>query len=191
MTSILKVDSIQNAAGASEIKIDTIKNATGTAAMTIASDGAITTTKTVTVTARPAFTVVGLSTSTSLTAANTYFDYITGWTTTRVNQGSLLNAGGYAEIPSGQAGLYDVSWFVHGITSTTYSSALLYLYDASASAYVILMSSFAANDYSNYTCGSRLILDLAVGDKIYAGFDDRYGTPSSESYRNIFSMYKI
>ena len=39
MTSILKVDSIQNAAGASEIKIDTIKNSTGTAAMTIDSSG--------------------------------------------------------------------------------------------------------------------------------------------------------
>lgn len=49
MTSILKVDSIQNAAGASEIKIDTIKNATGTAAMTIDSGGRIFTP------ARPAF----------------------------------------------------------------------------------------------------------------------------------------
>lgn len=41
MTSILKVDSIQNAAGASEIKIDTIKNATGTAAMAIDSAGRV------------------------------------------------------------------------------------------------------------------------------------------------------
>ena len=176
---------------ASIIGVETLQHTNGTTAATIASDGAITTTKTVTVTARPAFNVVGLQTSTSLTAANTNFNYITSWNTTRLNQGSLLNAGGYAEIPTGQAGLYNISWFVHGINSTTYTSAILYLYDASASAYVAVLNAFAYNDYSNYTTGSNLIYDLDVGDKLYAGFDSRYGVPSTTSYRNIFSMYKI
>lgn len=56
MTSILKVDSIQNAAGASEIKIDTIKNAAGVSAMTIDSSGIVTTP------VRPAFRAYAAST---------------------------------------------------------------------------------------------------------------------------------
>jgi len=173
------------------LKVDSIAQSNGTTAATIASDGAITTTKTVTVTARPAFTVVGRSTSTSLTAAHANFDYINAWHTTRLNQGSLLNAGGYAEIPAGQAGLYDITWLVHGINSATHTSALLYMYDASASAYVCIVNAFAASDYSNYTTGTHLVLDVDVGDQFYAGFDDRYGVPSTESFRNMFSMYKI
>lgn len=176
---------------ASIIGVEQLQHTNGTTAATIASDGAITTTKTVTVTARPAFTVVGRADHASLTAAHANFDYITDWNTTRLNQGSLLNSGGYAEIPTGQAGLYNISWFVHGINSSDYTSAILHLYDASASAYVTLLNAYAFNDYSNYTTGGNFIYDLSVGDKLYAGFDDRYGVPSTTSYRNIFSMYKI
>jgi hypothetical protein len=176
---------------ASIIGVETLQNPNGTTAATIATDGSITTTKTVTVTARPAFLVVGRADHASLTAANSTFDYITTWTSTRLNQGSLLNSGGYAEIPAGQAGLYNISFFIHGINSNDYTSAILYLYDASASAYVNLLNAYAFNDYSNYTTGGNLIYDLSVGDKLYAGFDDRYGVPSGESYRNTFSMYKI
>ena len=176
----------------SKLYVDEIASKTGGVnSITIDSDGAITTPKTVTVTARPAFTVVGRSTSTSLTAAHANFDYINAWHTTRLNQGSLLNAGGYAEIPAGQAGLYDITWLVHGINSATHTSALLYMYDASASAYVCIVNAFAASDYSNYTTGTHLVLDEDVGDQFYAGFDDRYGVPSTESFRNMFSMYKI
>ena len=139
----------------------------------------------------PSFQVRGRAGSTSLTAAETNFDYITSWTTTDFDTGGLLNAGGYAEIPSGKDGLYQVYYSVGGTTATDYGSAWLFLYDTSASTYTQLSRDYSNNDYSGYTTGGNFILELDVGDRIYAGYDDRYGVPSGTDSYTRFHMYLI
>ena len=139
----------------------------------------------------PSFQVRGRAGSTSLTAAETNFDYITSWTTTDFDTGGLLNAGGYAEIPSGKDGLYQVYYSVGATTAINYSTAWLFWYDTSASTYTQLCRDYSANDYDGYTMGGNFILELDVGDRIYAGYDDRYGVPSANDTYSRFSMYLI
>lgn len=139
----------------------------------------------------PSFQVRGRAGSTSLTAAETNFDYITSWTTTDFDTGGLLNAGGYAEIPSGKDGLYQVYYSTSSGSSANYESAWLFWYDTSTSTYIHLCRDYSANDYNGYTTGANFILELDVGDRIYAGYDDRYSAPTSADYYSRFSMYLI
>ena len=171
MTSILKVDNIQNSSGTSALSIDSSG---------IVKRNVI-----------PSFQVRGRAVSTSLTAADTNFDYITSWTTTDFDTGGLLNAGGYAEIPTGKAGLYQVYYSVGAVTGINYSTAWLFWYDTSASTYTQFCRDYSANDYDGYTIGGNFILELDVGDRIYTGYDDRYGVPASSDVYSRFSMYLI
>jgi hypothetical protein len=138
---------------------------------------------------RPIFSARGCATSTSLTAANTNFDYITSWTTTDIDVGSLLNAGGYAEIPTGFGGIYQITWVTASTTTTNYNSAIMYHYDGST--YTNLIYHFAFNDYSQYSTGTTLFYQCDEGDKIYVGFDDRYGIPDTSNLKHNFSMMYI
>tara|TARA_A200000159_G_scaffold96573_1_gene89618 strand:- start:76 stop:594 length:519 start_codon:yes stop_codon:yes gene_type:complete len=167
---------------ASILNVDQINNAAGTSALTIESSGLVKHPQ------RPIFSVRGRANSTSLTAANTNFDYITSWTTTDINVGSLLNAGGYAQVPTGFGGIYQITWVTNSQTagSLNYKSAFMYHYDGST--YTHLMRHFAGNDYSNYTVGTTFFYQLDAGDIIYAGYDDRYATPHAEDTRSNFSM---
>ena len=176
MTSILKVDNIQNSSG--------------TSAMSIDSSGNVTTTNPIVMTGRPAFGVRGTASRTSLTAAASYFDYVTSWTTTDFDQGNLLDSG-YAEVPTGYSGIYQISFHVGWVSSVNYTSAYLYWYDLSATTYKKIYGDYSANDYNGYSTGRTVLLDLDVGDKIYAGFDDRYGLPDTSDNETSFSMMYI
>lgn len=172
---------------ASILNVDQIRNAAGTSAMTIDSGGIVKRN------VIPSFQVRGRAGSTSLTAAETNFDYITSWTTTDFDTGGLLNAGGYAEIPSGKNGLYQVYYSVGNTSASTnnYGTGWLFWYDTSASTYTHLCRDYSANDYGGYTTGGNFILELDVGDRIYAGYDDRYGVPSASGHYSRFHMYLI
>ena len=139
----------------------------------------------------PSFQVRGMAGSTSLTAADANFDYITSWTTTDLNTGGILNAGGYAEIPSGGAGLYQIYFSVGNGTSANYGTAWLFWYDTSAGTYSQLCRDYSLSDYDGYTTGGNFILELDVGDRIYAGYDDRYKVPSANHVYSRFHMYLI
>lgn len=168
MASILNVDQIGH-------------SSSGTTGLQINSSGRVTQPQ------RPIFSVRGLAGSTSLTAADTNFDYITSWTTTDINVGGLLNAGGYAQVPTGFAGNYQITWVTNSQQGTlNYNSAFMYHYDGST--YTLLMRHYAANDYSNYSTGTTFFYPLDEGDIIYAGFDDRYSVPHAEDARSNFSM---
>lgn len=165
----------------STLYVDNIYSKTGTSqALTIASNGLVTHPQ------RPIFSVRGRANSTSLTAADANFDYITTWTTTDINVGGLLNAGGYAQVPTGFGGNYQITWVTNSLISTDYNSAFMYHYDGST--YTHLMRHFAGNDYSNYSTGTTFFYPLDEGDIIYAGYDDRYGVPHAEDTRSNFSM---
>jgi len=167
MASILNVDQIGH-------------STTGTTALEIASNGLVTHPK------RPIFSARGVATSTSLTAADTNFDYVTSWTSTDVDVGNLLNAGGYAQVPTGFGGIYQITFVINDVTSTNYNSAQIYFYDGST--YTLLMTHFGANDYDKYSTGTTLFYPLSEGDILYAGFDDRYGVPATSDAKCNFSM---
>ena len=136
--------------------------------------------------ATPSCQARGMASSTSLTAANTNFDYFTSWTTTDFNHRALLNSGGYCEIPSGFGGKYFLTFITNGVTTTDYNTAWIFHYDGST--YTQLQRDYAANEYTNYTCGGAYIFHFDVGDKLYFGFDDRYGTPASTAHYSRMSM---
>jgi len=166
---------------ASILNVDQIGHSTsGTAGLQISSSGRVIHPQ------RPVLSVRGMAGSTSLTAADTNFDYVTSWTTTDVDVGGLLNAGGYAQVPTGFGGTYQVTWIVNGITSSTFNSSVAFSYNGSS--YTMLWEHFASNDYTNYTVGTTLFLTLNDGDRVYAGYDDRYGVPSSLDRDCNFSM---
>jgi len=167
MASILNVDQIGH-------------STTGTTALEIASNGLVTHPK------RPIFSVRGMASSTSLTAATSEFDYITGWTTTDIDVGNLLNSGGYAQVPTGFGGIYQMTWVTNHATANDYNTAFMYHYDGST--YTRLMRHFALNDYNSYSTGTTLFYSLNEGDIIYVGYDDRYGVPQASDDRCNFSM---
>jgi hypothetical protein len=128
----------------------------------------------------------GRASSTSLTAAASEFDYFTGWTTTDFNHGALLNSGGYCEIPSGFGGKYFMTFQTNSTTTTNYNTAWIYHYDGST--YTQIQRDYAYNDYSNYTVGGPYIFHFDAGDRLYFGFDDRYGVPSGSDHYSRMSM---
>ena len=176
-----------NIAVSGNLDVGTIRDAAGTnTAMTINSSGAVRKT------GLPAFNVRGNGGATSLTAANTNFDYVSTWSATDVNQGSLLNAGGYAEVPSGWDGLYLVHWHVGWVQPNgSYDSSWLFKYDASANSYTTMFLNYSSNDYEGYSTGGSVIVNLSAGDRMYAGYDDRYGVPNNSSTEHVFHMHFI
>ena len=164
------------------LNVGTIKDVTGTTtALSISSNGLVTHPT------RPIFSVRGNGANTSLTAADTNFDYISTWTTTDVNVGGLLNAGGYAQAPTGFGGIYQITWVTNSQQgSLNFNSAEMYHYDGST--YTNLVRHYAYNDYSNYSTGTTFFYQLDEGDIIYAGFDDRYSEPSPDDNKSNFSM---
>lgn len=165
----------------STLHLSTIKDSTGTNnALSIASNGLVTHPQ------RPIFSARGVATSTSLTGAHANFDYVTSWTTTDIDVGNLLQSGGYAEVPTGFAGIYQITWVSNATTTTNFNSAIIFHYDGSS--YTTLAWHYAYNDYNGYSTGTTLFYDLDVGDRIYVGFDDRYGAPSASQNQHNFSM---
>jgi hypothetical protein len=166
------------------INAGTIKDATGTnTGLTINSSGRVAHPK------RPILSARGVATSATLSAADSTFNSVTSWTTTDVNVGGLLNAGGYAEVPTGFAGIYQITWISNAVTTTDYNSAMIYHYDGST--YTQLVLHYSSNDYNGYSTGTTLFYDLDEGDKIYVGYDNQYGTPSTANNKHNFSMMYI
>jgi hypothetical protein len=165
---------------ASIIGVQELQHTNGTSAMTIASNGLVKHPQ------RPIFSVRGVASGTSLTAAETNFDYVTSWTTTDVDVGNLLNAGGYAEVPTGFGGIYQITYVINRVTTTDYNNAIMYAYNGSS--YTKLMQHFAFNDYDKYSTGTTLFYSLSEGDRIYVGWNDAYGVPGTEDFYSNFSM---
>ena len=173
---------------ASIINVDQMgHSSSGNTALTVDSSGNLSVSGKLSQPARPIFSVRGNGGSTSLTAADANFDYISTWSTTDINVGGLLNAGGYAQAPAGFGGIYQITWITNSMSGTlNYKSAFMYHYDGST--YTHLMRHFSGNDYSNYSTGTTFFYHLDAGDIIYAGFDDQFAAPHSSDARSNFSM---
>ena len=179
MTSILKVSEIQDPTNSNT-------------ALTIDTSGNVTASNNLKVTGRPAFGARGYGTNNTLPAASSNFLYIDSWTVTDFNQGGLLTSGGYAEVPTGWAGIYNISFRIGWISSANYTSALVFWYDASSSTYTNVMENYSLNDYQGYVTGGSIVLNLGEGDRIYAGFHASYGTPATgAAHEHGFNMFYV
>jgi hypothetical protein len=168
----------------SKIYVDEIRHSGGAeSALTINSSGRVAHPK------RPILSVRGVATSATLSAADSTFNSVTSWTTTDVDVGGLLDSGGYAEVPTGFAGIYQITWVSNATTTSDYNSAMIYHYDGST--YTQLFLHYAANDYNGYSTGTTFFYDLDVGDRIYVGYDNQYGVPSTQNNKHNFSMMYI
>ena len=95
------------------------------------------------------------------------------YTTVDLNQSSLLNtSNGYMEVPSGQAGFYEV--FVNSNSGTANAHRGLYVYHKSGSTLTVIDNTFTMNDYSGYTISSHRMINLAAGDLIMWGYHNSY-----------------
>lgn len=134
----------------------------------------------------PSCAARGMASRANVSAVASFFDSFTGWTITDSNSLGLLTTGGYCLIPQGFGGRYQVTFFTNGVTSTNYNTAWIYYYDGSS--YDLIIGDYAANDYSNYTCGGTHVLDMKPNDRVYFGIDNRYGIPTSADYYSRMSM---
>ena len=134
----------------------------------------------------PSCAARGMASRTNVSAASSVFDSFTGWTVTDSNRLGLLTTGGYCLIPQGFGGRYQLTFFTNGLTTQNYNTAFVYYYNGSS--YSLVIGDYAFNDYSNYTCGGTHILDMKHGDRMYFGYDSRYGTPLSTNYYSRMSM---
>lgn len=138
------------------------------------------------------FGVRGMTSVTTVSSYSSAFRFASAWATTDVNQGGLLHANGYGMVPSGQAGVYQISYFANHGSSTNYMQISLIRFIAASTSFQSLMSDLRANDYNYYTVGGTVLVDLAVGDQIFAGYNNNYaGVALNESGYNRFSMHKI
>ena len=138
------------------------------------------------------FGVRGMTSVTTVSSYGTAFRFASAWATTDVNQGGLLHANGYGLVPAGQAGVYQVSYFANHGASTNYMQIYLIRYIAATTGFQTLMADLRANDYNYYTLGGTVLVDLAVGDQIFAGYNNTYSSVAlNESAYNRFSMHKI
>tara|TARA_R100000951_G_scaffold81231_1_gene68985 strand:+ start:7 stop:846 length:840 start_codon:yes stop_codon:yes gene_type:complete len=138
------------------------------------------------------FGVRGMSSVTTISSYGAAFRFALSWHTTDVNQGGLLHANGYGLVPSGQAGVYQISYFANYGSVTNYMQITLARYTAASTSWDTIMNDLRANDYNYYTVGGTVILDLAVGDQIFAGYNNSYaGVALNQPAFNRFSMHKI
>ena len=138
------------------------------------------------------FGVRGMTSVTTVSSYGTAFRFASAWATTDVNQGGLLHANGMGLVPSGQAGVYQVSYFANHGSTTNYMQIYLIRYIAATTGFQTLMADLRANDYNYYTLGGTVLVDLAVGDQIFAGYNNTYSSVAlNESAYNRFSMHKI
>ena len=138
------------------------------------------------------FGVRGMTSVTTISSYGAAFRFASAWATTDVNQGGLLHANGYGLVPSGQAGVYQVSYFANYGSTTNYMQIYLIRYIAASTSFQTLMTDLRANDYNYYTVGGTVLVDLAVGDQIFAGYNNNYAAVAlNASGYNRFSMHKI
>jgi hypothetical protein len=123
-----------------------------------------------------------LGTPSAFTAAKT-------WNTVTLNQANLLNTtNGYMEVPSGQAGLYEVH--VSSNSGTTNAHRSVDVYKKSGSTITHIDNVFCMNDYSGYRLASHKILNLLAGDIIMVGYHNSYdswNTNITPAYSSFFA----
>lgn len=186
MTSVLKVDNIQNSAGTSAISIDSSGNLTPAQKLLYGSN-------------QPMFSVRGRSgnaqisgLSLSNTTDETSTTYINAWSITEVDRGNLLSGG---RLVAPVDGLYEIN-ALSGQTlggAADYRALIVIKLDSAGTSGEEIYRTWTPNDYGWYTLAYHGFLDLTAGEQIAVGYHTSYAahTNSTSQGASLFSAKLI
>jgi len=155
----------------STLEVQNIKHTNGTDAITVSTAGAITGNYLLDDN-YPIFACDGISGFQSAAYEGVGANIVcpSGYTTTVINQASLMGTDGAMVAPAD--GIYEFLVQSNGGTTTGHRG--LYVYHKSSGGTNNIDNVFTMNDYSGYTISSHRILSLSQGDKILWGYHNSY-----------------
>lgn len=186
MTSVLKVDNIQNSSGTSAMSIDSSGNLTPAQKLLYGSN-------------QPMFSVRGRSgnaqisgLSLSNTTDETSTTYINAWSITEVDRGNLLSGG---RLVAPVDGLYEIN-ALSGQTlggAADYRALIVIKLDSAGTSGEEIYRTWTPNDYGWYTLAYHGFLDLTAGEQIAVGYHTSYAahTNSTSQGATLFSAKLI
>ena len=157
----------------SVLKVDNIQNSSGTSAMTIASDGDLTVSNNLHLTGQPIFSARG--------RASTFSFSVSGqsgikFNTVDVNRGSMYSTStGQVTIP--ETGIYRLSFTMGNASPSndnTYVGLFIFLGTTR------LAEGWVRNAGYDHTAHCEVIKEFTSGDVITYTYADSYGTPSDQ-----------
>ena len=170
------------------IKVNNIQNSSGTSALTIDGSGTVLTPQ------RPAFSVRGFGSLDSSATVNSIsipngVDIIYNYDSIDINRDNAFsNSTGKYTVPV--AGLYQIHSGFGFKSSTNYIKLILYLTsnDDSLSGHI---SGWSLNDGQHYNTQLSTIVEASVGQEFALGMSDTYSTPYTDKWYLWFSAYLI
>lgn len=185
MTSILKVDNIQNSSGTSAITIDSSGNVTPNQKLLYGTN-------------QPMFSVRGQNGNSSISglALSNISDegnttYITGFSQIDVNRGNLYSNG---RLVAPVNGIYEISARSgHGSGSTNYRALVVIKLDSNGTTGEEIYRVWTSNDYAYYTLAYSGFLELTAGEQVAVGWNTVYmpHTTSDHEGATVFSAKLI
>jgi hypothetical protein len=185
MTSILKVDNIQNSSGTSALSINSSGNVTPDQKLLYGTN-------------QPMFSVRGQNGNSSIsglalsnTSDETSTTYITGFSQIDVNRGNLYSNG---RLVAPVDGVYEINARTgRGSGSTTNRALIVIKLDSNGTSGEEIYRSWTAPDYSWYTLSYHGFLDLTAGEQIAVGWHTSYmpHTTSEHEGATVFSAKLI
>ena len=185
MTSVLKVDNIQNSSGTSAITIDSSGNVTPAQKLLYSTN-------------QPMFSVRGQngnasisSLSLSNTSDETSTTYINSFSQEDVNRGSLYSNG---RLVAPVDGIYEINALTgHGSGSTTNRALIVIKLDSAGISGEEIYRAWTSNAYSWHTLAYHGFLDLTAGEQIAIGWHTSYMPHITSEYEGatIFSAKLI
>ena len=185
MTSILKVDNIQNSSGTSAISIDSSGNLTPAQKLLYGTN-------------QPMFSVRGQNGNAAISGLalsnisdETSTTYINSFSQIDVNRGNLYSSG---RLVAPVDGVYEIrASSGQGSGSTTNRALIVIKLDSAGTTGEQIHRAWTANDYSWYTLSYHGFLDLTAGEQVAIGWNTIYmpHTTSEDEGATIFSAKLI
>lgn len=184
MTSVLKVDNIQNSSGTSAISIDTSGNITPAQKLLYGTN-------------QPMFSARGQNANSSITnlalsntTDETSTTYITGFSQLDVNQGNLYSNG---RLVAPVNGIYEINALSGQGTTVNYRALIVIKLDSAGTSGEEIYRVWSLNDYSWYTLAYHGFLELTAGEQIAIGWHSSYAvhTQSENEGATLFSAKLI
>lgn len=185
MTSVLKVDNIQNSSGTSAMTIDSSGNVTPAQKLLYSTN-------------QPMFSVRGQNGNSSIsglalsnTSDETSTTYINSFSQIDVNRGSLYSNG---RLVAPVDGVYEINARTgHGSGSTTNRALIVIKVDSNGTSGEEIHRVWTAPDYSWYTLSYHGFLNLTAGEQIAVGWHTSYmpHTTSENEGATVFSAKLI
>tara|TARA_B100000963_G_scaffold52638_1_gene40657 strand:+ start:3452 stop:3997 length:546 start_codon:yes stop_codon:yes gene_type:complete len=176
------------------IKVNNIQNSSGTSALTIDGTGNVSVPQNLLTPTRPAFKCRGYGSIQNNANVNSISiasgtDIIYNWDVVDINRNSAFNnSTGKYTVPV--AGLYQVSCGVGFKSSSNYLSITLFL-TSSDNAQFGNISSWVGNNLPHTPANMTTIVEATVGQEFAMGMSDAYSNPDTNVYYSWFSAYLI